>query len=293
MENATNIPCDELDILRKYFPEGVVAIDVETTGLSPLIDQVIELSAVKITQDGIEIFSELINPQISIPEHTVAIHGITDSMVANAPEYKTIFPKFFEFSNGLPFIAHNAKFDIGFLVFGSHKLGLELTTGSVYCSCQMAKKCISGVPNHKLSILAEHLGIRLINHHRAFDDAQACLRVYAKSLLRTEEKHRNHVMEESFLFKIDDFRKNQNESITHKKIKSEIVEQLTKAVVSQEVIQIKYSGGSHKNELRPIKPISLLPLPGGDVLYALCLLSNHHKSFALHKIKEVVYQLKK
>ncbi len=288
MINSANIPDNELDILRTYFPKGVVALDLETTGLSPLIDKVIELSAIKITPHSVEIFSELINPQIPIPEHTIAIHGITNSMVAKAPESKIVFPKFFAFTEKLPIIAHNAKFDIGFLVFGSHQLGLELTSGQVYCSCQMAKKCISGVPNHKLSILAAHLEIDLLNHHRAFDDALACLRIYARSLLSCNQEKIQLALKESFQFKIDDFKKLKEDGPSSKKISSEVFEQLKKAVTTQAPIKIRYSGGSYKNELRPIRPISLLPLPGGDVLYALCLLSNYHKSFALHKIKEVV-----
>lgn len=289
-DNNSFLSRDELDVLNLYFPKGVVAIDVETTGLSPLIDKVVELAAIKITGDKIETFSQLINPLIPIPQKTIDIHGISDQMVKDAPTSKEVWPIFLSFAAGLPLIAHNAKFDIGFLVFESHQLKLELPQGEVFCSCQIAKRCIFKVPNHKLSILAKHLDIPLVNHHRAFDDAVACLRIFAKSLLMSDDVLRKKALKDSFLFEISDFQKTKElKNSLNSKEGLPLIELLTPAIEGQKTIQIKYNGGSHKNELRSVRPVALLPLPSGDVLYALCLLSNHHKSFALHKIKEVIY----
>ena len=87
----------EKENLLRSFPNGIVAVDLETTGLSPLIDKVIELSAIKITPYGEETFDQLIDPRIDIPQFTIDIHGITNDMVQGKPLYSDVLPDFINF----------------------------------------------------------------------------------------------------------------------------------------------------------------------------------------------------
>lgn len=169
------------DILLRIFPQGVVALDLETTGLSPLIDKIIELSAVKITPEGISYFDELVNPMISIPQFTIDIHGITDDMVLGKRCVEEVQRDFMGFLGDLPIIAHNAKFDLGFIVFNLHQDSASFSKSDVFCSCRLSRYALGHMPNHKLGTLVKELGIPLDNHHRALDDAVACLKVYAEA----------------------------------------------------------------------------------------------------------------
>jgi DNA polymerase III epsilon subunit family exonuclease len=279
------IPPKEVKILLKYFPRGVVALDLETTGLSPLIDEIIEISAVKITCRGISFFSTLVKPTKPIPKITTDIHGITDKMVENSPAIQDVLPQFVKFADGLPFVAHNAKFDMGFLFCSMYEHKINLTHSKVYCSLNMARKAFNKFKSFKLGNLTDALNIPLINHHRALDDAAACLSVFAKSLMEIDKnlskKAQERAFNYAFIFNFDDF-----DPYTELTI-PEHLELLKTKIVDQSPVEIKYQGGSHRSEFRPVKPVSIHPLPGGNVLYAHCLLSNLYKSFSLKKIKEV------
>lgn len=276
------LPEDERSALLKLFPQGVIALDLETTGLSPLCDRIIELSAVKLKPEGMTFFDRLINPQIPISEITIKIHGITDEMVQNEATIGEILPDFVTFMEDLPIIGHNSKFDIGFIIFNMHHLNLIPKNNKVLCSCQLSRAIFKAMPNHKLGTLAEKLGIAL-RHHEAFDDACASLRLFAKALLAIKDSPQElaPALKESNLFLLSDFTKNEDwELPQHLKL-------LGDCVGEQKIVEILYSGGSHKGIFRPVRPIGLLPMPGGSVLYGHCLLSNTYKSFGLRKIRNV------
>jgi DNA polymerase III subunit epsilon len=271
--------------LLKAFPDGVIALDLETTGLSPLIDKIIEVSAVKITQrEGhiqVDYFDELIDPKITIPEKTIAIHGITDEMVKGKPSIQEIFPKFLDWIEEIPLIAHNAKFDLGFLMYESHESKLKTKDNMVFCSCQYARVVLPK-QSCRLKDLTDKLGIKLVNHHRALDDAMACLEVFGHGILHRSKSDQGPALKKGLLFSLAEFDKPVSMAIP------EHLELLEQNVMDQNILMIQYQGGSHKGKLRPIRPISLLPMPLGSILYAHCLLSDLYKFFALRKIKEVV-----
>lgn len=273
-----NFTQSEIKNINKYFPDGLIALDLETSGLSPLVDEIIEIAAIKVVGNKIETFESLVKPKNPIPEFTTKIHGITDEMVKDSPSLEDVLPGFLEFCGTHTLVAHNAKFDIGFIVFAMHQLKIELHKAKVYCSCKLSRKYVKGSENHKLSSLCKHFDIPLENHHRALDDTIACLRVFAKTL---DEVKSNRQLKEGEILNIQDFRKaNIAEA-------PETIQKLQKYIAKQEVIDIKYKGGSYKGKFRPIKPVALLPMPAGDVLYAHCLLTDIYKSFAIKKVQEI------
>ena len=259
--------------LFEHFPDGLIALDLETTGLSPMVDKIIEIACFKITPQGDSVYETLINPGIAIPPHTTDIHQISDDMVTSAPKLAEILNELHLFLADLPLVAHNAKFDLGFIVMGLQKEKIQLPRARVYCSCKMARASHKEVENHKLSTLVKALGIPLLNHHRALDDAYASLKIFIKGLERLPATH-------GHLFELEQF-----DAIDSSLLPTHL-EELNKLVKEAAVIEIKYHGGNHKNEFRPVKLTSLLNTPDGNILYARCLWSDMYKSFKLNKIKD-------
>jgi len=280
-EQTQNLVAEELEILLKFSPLGIIALDFETTGLSPLVDKIIEISAIKVTPRGVTTFNELINPQIDIPAITTDIHHITDSMVANSRTLNEVLPDFINFIDNHSLIAHNAQFDMGFLIYNIHNLGLTVPPSNVYCSCKFSRKVFKESINHKLKTVADTLGIQIKNHHRALDDAYASLRIFAQGLFRQESINNfDAIIKDANIFNLGNFNNLEDLGIPNH------LKDLEAKVKNQNYIEIKYAGGSHGKDFRPVQALSLLPLPGGNVLYGKCLLSDIYKSFLLKKITE-------
>jgi DNA polymerase III subunit epsilon len=265
------------------FPKGIIALDLEMTGLSALIDNVVEIAAVKLLPDRtIEQFVSYINPEIPMPEETFKIHGISDEMVKDAPKFEEVLPQLIEFLGDFPILAHSAQFDLGFIFFALHKNKLQLAGNDVHCSCKYSRHINKKtIESHKLSKLAIEYNIDPGTGHRALSDTITCLSVFSKTIERSIEKNKKAFIDESYLFNTNDFSIDSDLSLP------DYLKEIKAKVRKQQIIQIKYKGGTHKGKLRPIRPISLLPMPSGNILYAHCLLSNIYKSFLIRKISEM------
>ena len=168
--------------------EEFTVFDIETTGLSPIKDKITEIGAVKIKNGKItDKFSELINPEIPIPENITKLTGITDSMVKDKANIREILPKFLEFAADSPLIAHNANFDSGFIRAKASEMGINLNN-TIIDTLQLSRLLLTGLKRHKLDIVCEHLGIGLENHHRAADDAEATAKIMLKFIEMLKNK---------------------------------------------------------------------------------------------------------
>ncbi len=272
---------EERRLVLEFFPQGLIAIDLETTGLSPLVDRIIEVGAMKIGPQSTDVFQSLINPEIEIPPHTTDIHHITDDMVKNSPKSELVLKGLLEFIGELPIVAHNAKFDLGFIVMGFQKWNLPVGSNDIYCSCKLARHTHMELKNHKLSTLVMELNIPLLNHHRAFDDAYASLKVFVDCLKRAKTPQSPIVKRYGHLFNLNQFEKFEILDLP------EHLAALEKLVKEAAVIEMKYSGGNYKNEFRPVKLSSLMNTPDGNILSARCLWSDLQKSFKLNKVQEI------
>lgn len=279
----------EIQTLLDFFPQGIVAFDLEMTGLSPILDKIIEIAAVKVTKEGkLEHFHALINPLIDIPEHTIEFHQITTEMVKDAPSLKKPLKDFIDFYDNLPLIAHNAQFDVGFLIRGIHQYNFPISLSDVYDTCKFARLLFKNKTENpiapedaKLSSLAKFYHFDF-EHHHAHDDAFICLKVFIKLLEKLKEGEIIHLLKDKgFVFKLNSFQKAANYELPAK------LSLLKEKVSKRENFQIIYKGGSTGSAPRPVRPIALMPMPGGLVLYGECLLSNLHKSFLVKKIKKV------
>lgn len=285
-ENTLTITETEKNILKKHFPKGIVAFDLEMTGLSPVFDKIIEIAAVKINENGeVSTFHQLINPLVTIPEFTVEYHGITNEMVKDSPTLKKPLKDFIDFYGNLPIIAHNAKFDLGFIVRGHHEYNFGFSLSDVFDSCKFAriiyKKKVKRPSNYKLSSLADFFNIEF-NHHQALDDAAVSLKVFANTLIEFE----NHTAKRSlkdmaYVFKLNSFKKAADYILPKK------LHPIQSRLKDRSLIHIKYKGSSTGDEFRPVKPIAILPMPQGLILYGECQIDNMNKHFMIKKIKDL------
>lgn len=159
--------------------QRIVAIDLETTGLSPVRDRVVEVAGVA-WRDGVEIeqFQMLVNPQRPIPPRVSQVHGITDGMVCDQPRIADILPAFLQFCRADVVVAHNAPFDIGFIDAECARCGLTRPPTPVADTRTLARQRLPHCPNYRLETLKQVLGLGEQVVHRALDDARDCLAVY-------------------------------------------------------------------------------------------------------------------
>jgi DNA polymerase III, alpha chain, Gram-positive type len=151
-----------------------VVFDIETTGLSIINNKIIELAGVKM-RDGKEVdrFSTFIDPHESIPYHIQQLTNITDEMVRGAPELEPKLKEFVEFVGDDILVAHNARFDIGFLQAACKSFGMPELDNPVLDTLELARFLHPNMKNHRLNTLADKYKISLDNHHRAVDDSVA------------------------------------------------------------------------------------------------------------------------
>ena len=174
------------------YPDLVV-LDTETTGLSSTGDRIIELGAVRF-QNGAPVarFQSLVDPCMPIPYGATMVNGITDEMVAGAPQISQILPSFEEFCGGAVILGHNLGFDLSFLYYSGAEL---FGPGREYIdTLQLARRMLKtpakilnpytgkkepdllapyDVLNYKLGTLCSYYGVSLHNAHRADADAYA------------------------------------------------------------------------------------------------------------------------
>lgn len=164
-----------------------VVADVETTGLNPRRDKLIEIAAVRIRGGRvIDEYTTLVNPSMPIPEKIVGITGITDEMVWEAPPPEQAIAGFAEFLAGDVCVAHNASFDSAFLWAAAREAGVALPQSYVD-TLALARALLPSARNHKLNTLCKELGIPLKVHHRAIHDTRATAELFVKLLDRARE----------------------------------------------------------------------------------------------------------
>ena len=284
LNTSLSLSSKEKEILLEYFPKGICAFDLEMTGLSPTLDKIIEIAAIKFLPTGeIETFHSLINPLIPIPEHTIQYHQLTNEKLRDAKTLKTPLREFLNFYDNLPLLAHNAMFDASFLIRGIHEFHYPISLSNIFDSCKFArglyKKREEAPENFKLSTLAEYFKISF-NHHQALEDAIVCLKVFANCLLTHKQLRPNdNFKADAFLFKLNAFQKPESYILPNK------LRDIKVFLENRTSFFIKYKGGQFKGKFRKVTPISLLPLPQGLVLYAECLNSNMNKYFYIRKIQ--------
>ncbi|MBQ7031002.1 MAG: PolC-type DNA polymerase III [Bacilli bacterium] len=197
----------DYDLLNQEF----VVFDTETTGFTPYSDQIIEIGAVKIKNgEIIDRFDELIDPGRKLPEKIVELTNITDEMLEGKDTEENVTKRFKEYIGDLPMVAHNAKFDIGFISAAYNKYNLGEFTNTVLDTMSMARMLYPNWKNHKLSTLVKQLEVPWDEdaHHRADYDSEGtaigfykmCKTLYNRNIETTKKLYDSVDLEELLKF---------------------------------------------------------------------------------------------
>lgn len=155
--------------------------DLETTGMSPVYDRIVELAALRVERDGaITRYQTLINPGCVIPSRAVAVHHITDEMVAEAPAFARVAHEFLSFAEESTLVAHNALFDLGFLQESLARTGLPVWKGKTMDSLRLIRKTHPGLPSYSLQNLRARFRLdseASMRAHRAGADVEWTVQV--------------------------------------------------------------------------------------------------------------------
>lgn len=158
-----------------------IVLDTETTGLDYTRERMVEFAALRLENGKIkDEFQTLINPEQHIRKSSIAIHGITEEMVKDAPTEAEIMPKILEFIGDYPIVGHNVIFDFSFINEASLRVFKKGITNEKIDSQQMFKEIAPDLESHGLSALTERFKVDLTNHHRAMADAMGLALAYPK-----------------------------------------------------------------------------------------------------------------
>lgn len=168
--------------------DDFVVFDIETTGFSPVNNRIIEIGAVKVCGGQVtERFSTFVNPQVPIPFEIEKLTGIRDDMVTDAPLIAEVLPRFLEFCRGAILVAHNAGFDMSFMLENARRQELPMEHPYID-TVGIARVLLPNQAKHTLDAVAKTLNISLENHHRAVDDAECTAWIFVKLIQMLEEK---------------------------------------------------------------------------------------------------------
>ncbi len=159
--------------------------DTETTGLNPAGgDRIIELAGIRVGNGNrIAVFHTLVNPLRPVSEGAFKVNHISDDMLRDAPRVEDILPAFLKFSEGSCLCSYNAPFDIGFLDSEMILTGSDpgvIRENAVLDVLRMARRLMPGLERYALWFVADALGIRTQQEHRALSDVEMTIDVFDK-----------------------------------------------------------------------------------------------------------------
>ena len=159
----------------------LVFVDLETTGATATSDRITEIGIVEVDGDTVSEWSTLVNPGCRIPEFIERLTGIRTGMVAAAPRFEELAAGLLERLNGRLFVAHNARFDYGFLKNEFRRCGIDFRA-PVLCTVKLSRRLYPGHARHSLDALIERHGLAVADRHRALGDARLIHRFWRKAI---------------------------------------------------------------------------------------------------------------
>ncbi len=173
------------------FAPALAFVDLETTGTAADRDAITEVGIVRVTADPaggppeVSEWSTLVNPGVPIPTAIQALTGITDAMVRDAPAFDAIANEVAERTGGALFVAHNARFDYGFLKHAFARLDRRFSA-RVLCTVKLSRRMFPHAERHNLDSVIERHALQIEGRHRALADARA-LWAFVEALYRDIE----------------------------------------------------------------------------------------------------------
>jgi DNA polymerase III subunit epsilon len=180
------LPCPSLRLDALSY----AVVDLETTGGRPLHgDRITEIAAVVVRRGEIaDVYETLVNPERPIPPWVTALTRITWSMVKDAPRFGAVCDRLLDVLEGHVFVAHNARFDWGFLCAEIERATGRLLDGRRLCTVKLARKLLPQLRRRSLDHVAHYYGVEITARHRAAGDAIATARVLVRLLAEARDR---------------------------------------------------------------------------------------------------------
>lgn len=255
-----------------------VAFDLETTGLSPKMDRIVEIGAIRFGHDGRELgsFQSLVNPGRPSSPGARAVHGIDDAALVVAESAERVIPRFLEFL-GTPerttLLAHNAAFDAGFLGAELARLGQPWPEFKVVDTLHLARKVRPDLRSHRLEIMSGLYGISKQGMHRALGDSRRVMELFL-ALNRAAEPDAGRDL---LAYPFRDASESPAIPVGW--------DDMARAVEAGHVVRMIYAGGSRGSTPREITPKRFEHHGGSTYIVALCHLDRIEKSFRLDRVQ--------
>lgn len=165
--------------LAEYIPNYVV-FDLETTGISCVNDEVVEISAIKVdNHKAVSEYTTLVNPKCAIPYDASQVNGITDDMVKDAPVFETALADFLAFVGDYVLVGHNIHtFDMKFIYRDCKRYFGKMPGNDYVDTLNLSRACLPQLRHHRLGDIAGYYGISTKGAHRALNDCRMNQAVY-------------------------------------------------------------------------------------------------------------------
>jgi DNA polymerase III epsilon subunit family exonuclease len=157
-----------------------VVVDIETTGFTPPQAKITEIAAIRVVNGEVDLddpWVQLINPGCLIPLQIERLTGITNEKVIGHPSVDEVWRYFREFIEGSVLVAHNARFDMGFLDHDATRIEGTPLPHPELCTVKMSRRAWPGLSSYNLDTVASTLGLQFIDRHRALGDARVTAEV--------------------------------------------------------------------------------------------------------------------
>lgn len=169
--------------------ESYIVLDLETTGLRPKDDRILEIGALKIEQGQIaDTFHKMINPKMRIPDRIQELTGITQAMADEGEETESVLRQFLDFCEDLPLMGHNVLFDYSFVKAKAVNIGCSFEKKAID-TLKIARKALPSLTSRSLISLCKYYHIEQKQAHRALDDASNTWKVYLCLKLQFQEMY--------------------------------------------------------------------------------------------------------
>lgn len=250
-----------------------VALDLETTGLDPATDRIVEIGAVRFDDEGRELgrFDELVNPRRPVSPGAFAVHRIPAAELASAPGIEEVLPRFLnwlEAPSPAGLVAHNARFDAAFLGWEIGRMGMDVPSLPLHDTLALSRRQLPGAPNHRLETLTGLLGLDPGRAHRALSDSLCVMGLW----LALDGPERATISYP--IVRCDDG-----------STPPRGWDRLEQAVARKWVLRIEYDGGTRGTAPRELTPIRFLHLGGTTYLIGMCHCDRVEKRFRLDRIR--------
>ncbi len=260
-----------------------VIFDTETTGLDPSSgDRIVELAALKFKgSEKISEFQALVNPGKPVSEAAFAVNKISVQMLKEAPQPETVIPKFVDFIQGSCLCSYNAGFDLEFLNNEFKILGLPaLKDILIIDALKMAKRLMPGLERYALWFVADKLGIKIQQQHRAFADVELTWAVFCKLKDMLKAKGITDFHKFIGLFSID--------PVLLENINNQKIAQIQEAMNLKGQLKIEYISASNAQVTeRQVVPREIKQENGRSYLIGYCCLKRQERSFRVDNILHI------